>query len=133
MSIKLSRVLPPINLTLAVALLEWGYHSRSPVTLDTVWVPTPILFCYGVNAPAFRISELAHHLLISLFGDLPSKISHSSDLLFVIFVAIFWYLVGRRADCFRSAHAFVEPAHGSLPLFSIACSLFSQNTRVGVA
>jgi hypothetical protein len=112
MPIKLSRVLPPINVALAVTLLQWGYHSRPPVVLDTMWVSTPTLVCYGVNAPAFRISGIVDKLLSSLPNDLFSKVPHSGDILLVIVAAMFWYLVGRRIDHSRSSSAAVESAHG---------------------
>lgn len=130
MSIKLSRVLPPISGVLAVILLQWGRHSTSPVVLDTVWVPTPTLLCYGLNAPAFRISGMVEKLLSSLPNDLFSKVPHSGDALFVIIVAILWYLVGRRIDYFRSSRTAAESVHGRKIAWKLLVLLYGLNLLI---
>ena len=130
MSIKLSRVLPLANLILAVALLHWGRHSRAPVALDTVWVPTPTLLCYGINAPAFRISRMLDQLLSYLRSDLLSKIGDSTDILFLIVLATFWYLVGKRADYFRSAHGDRGTVHGSTLVWRLIVLLYGLNLLI---
>src|SRR5260370_11723572 len=104
MSMKLSRVLPPVSVALAVALLQWGRHSGPPMVLDTIWVPTPTLLCYGVNAPAFRINGIVDQILSSLRNDFFSKVAHSADILFVIIVAMFCHLVASRLTYSRSFH-----------------------------
>ncbi len=130
MSMKLSRVLPPVSVALAVALLQWGRHSRPPMVLDTIWVPTPTLLCYGVNAPAFRINGIVDQILSSLRNDFFSKVAHSGDILFVIIVAMFWYLVGRRIDYSRSFHTAVESVHGRKIAWKLLILLYGLDLLV---
>jgi hypothetical protein len=130
MSIKLSRVLPPVNVALAVGLLQWGRHSRAPVVLDTMWVPTPTLLCFGINAPAFRISRMLEQLVSSLRSDFLSKIAYSTDIVFLIVVAIFWYLVGQRSDYSRLAHGPVEAAHGRKLAWKLLVLLYGLNLLI---
>jgi hypothetical protein len=111
MSLKLSRVLPPVSVAVAAGLLQWGRHSRPPVVLDTLWVPTPTLLCYGINAPAFRITEIVDQILSSLRNHLLSDAAHSGDIIFLVIVAMFWYMVGRRMDYSRSTHTSTAPTH----------------------
>jgi hypothetical protein len=130
MSIKLSRVLPPVSVALAVALLQWGRHSRPPVVFDTIWVPTPTLLCYGINAPAFRISGILNQVFSSLRNDFFSKIANSSDILFVIVVAMFWYLVGKRIDDSRSAPTAVEAVHRRKTAWKLLVLLYGLNLLI---
>ena len=109
MSLRLSRALPPVSVAVAVGLLQWGRHSRPPMVLDTLWVPTPTLLCYGINAPAFRINEIVDQILSSLRNHLLSDVAHSANIIFLVIVAMFWYMVGRRMDYSRSTHTSTGP------------------------
>src|SRR6266478_3743822 len=57
MKLRLSWILPLVQLPLAIFLLEWGEHSAQSADVirmryDTLYFATPTLICGGINAPA---------------------------------------------------------------------------------
>jgi hypothetical protein len=127
---KLSRVLPLTNIAIAELLLQWGRHSRAPVVLDTMWVPTPTLLCYGINAPAFRISGMLDQIFSSWGNDVLSKIANSTDILFLIALTIFWYLVGRRIDYLSSTPEAIAGVRISRLVWKLLVLLYGLNLLI---
>lgn len=101
-NLKFGFILPLSQLCIAISLLEWGRRILGPRGLDTIYVSTPTLFCFGLNAPAmlfelpvlFAIpnpntipSALEYHLVeFSLFGR------SARELLFLVGVVVLWFL-----------------------------------------
>ena len=97
-TMKLAYVLPPVQVVLAGTFIQWGLHSHPPPGLDTFWAATPTLICYGINVPAYRLSWMLDSLLYRdrFRPELPGF--YFSDWLFLIGVAILWYLIGTKID-----------------------------------
>lgn len=97
--LKLSMVLPTLQVLLAVALWEWGRRTLTSRALDTPYWPTSALICYGINAPAVFFK-----LLIFPFtrGNQSSAGSISGygleEIFFFLGVGILWFCVGRSID-----------------------------------
>lgn len=110
--LRFTLLLPAIQLLGAVLLLEWGRRILGPRGLDTVYVSTARLFCFGLNAPAilFTIpallptysstanpSALDYRILeSSIFGFSVAELS------FLVGVIVLWFLVGRTIDRYRA-------------------------------
>ncbi len=103
MRLRMSWILPIIQLPLAIVMLEWGRHSGVQNRFDTLHFPTPSLICKGINAPAMVLAAIAYffdrvdHPQPTIFG---STLDYP---LFLIGVVLLWYLVGRTLDSRRSA------------------------------
>jgi hypothetical protein len=97
-------LLPAAQVALALFLLAWSHQVRSPRGLDTLYVPTPYFVCMGINAPVLMIKPL-----ISLVAAIPKDHVPWSifgfgldEILFLLAVAVLWYLVARWFATFRS-------------------------------
>lgn len=84
-------ILPLSQVLIASVLLKWDDIALGPQGLN------PLYACYGINAPAITIWQLARILQIDYaFASLaPFNLGH---LLFLAGVAVVWYWVGRAID-----------------------------------
>jgi hypothetical protein len=97
--LKLSLVLPVVQVAIAAALLEWAYRATYPRGVE-LYVPTGRLICLGLNAPArlFRFADPTQWestpawVPRSLFGF------STDDLFLLAGVAVVWFLVGLALD-----------------------------------
>jgi hypothetical protein len=99
MRLKLSWVLPLVQLPLAIFLLEWGQHSANGIQrrYDTVYAATPRLICGGINEPARVLAAT------STFFD---RVDHARPTIFgftldYVFFVIGIVIFGRAFDNFR--------------------------------
>lgn len=125
-SMKFSFILPLSQLCIAISLLEGGRRILGPRGLDTIYVSTPTMFCFGLNAPAILFelpvllarhnpttnpSALEYHLLeLSLVGFT------AAQLLFLAGVVVVWFPVGRMIDHYGSP-AVHQPSRTTLSRF----------------
>jgi hypothetical protein len=106
MKLKLSWVLPLVQLPLAIFLLEWGQHSANGIQrrYDTLYAATPTLICGGINEPARVLARTSiffdrvDHARPTIFGFILDYV------FFMIGIVILWYVVGRTFDNFRLSH-----------------------------
>jgi hypothetical protein len=101
--LKFAWILPPLQLFLAVSLLEWGSRVPAPKRFDSPWSPTVLLICNGINAPATPLK---------LLGVFFERVDHPpftifdvavGDWFFAVGVIVVWHLVGRAVDRFTYA------------------------------
>ncbi len=103
MQMRLSWILPIVQLPLAIVMLEWGRHSGMQSRFDTLYFPTPALLCRGINAPATVLMAIAF-FFDRVDHDRPTILGATLDYpLFLIGVVVLWYLVGRALDSRRFA------------------------------
>ncbi len=109
MKLRLSWILPLVQLPLAISLLAWGEHSAHSAEVikkryDTLYAATPTLICGAINAPARLIA------VTSVFFDRfdrapPTMVGFTLDyVFFMIGVLVLWYLVGRAFDNRQLSH-----------------------------
>lgn len=97
-SIKLSWILPIVQLALAVVLLKWPFRMPQ---VDTLYQPTARLIAYGVSAPALYVQVLSP-LCDKIDQVLPGLLGFGAhELAFLLGVIIVWFLVGRSWDRHR--------------------------------
>jgi len=109
MKLRLSWILPLVQLPSAIFLLEWGEHSARSADVirmryDTLYAATPTLICGGINAPAKLLAATSR-----LFGRVdhepPAIFGITLDyVFFLIGVVILWYVVGQALEDRQSAH-----------------------------
>jgi hypothetical protein len=91
--LRFALVLPITQVVIALILLLWADRTPVPPHLDYSYHPPAWLICKGLNAPVML-------LLVPFGGDwyfVPSRPIVGRGL-FLIFVAVVWYLVGRAVD-----------------------------------
>ena len=95
MRVRLSLLLPPAQLALAVAMWEWA--RRTPVP-EGLYSPTVDLVSKGINGPALLCKILT--LPFQQTPNWPPSILGltADEFLFFVGVVITWYLVGRALD-----------------------------------
>jgi hypothetical protein len=136
-NVKFSFILPLVQLCVAISLFEWALRIPGPLGLDTFYVPTPRLLCFGINAPAvlFRIPIL---LLMSVSERTHSALEHplaefsvlglsASELSFLVGVVVLWFLVGRMLD-HHSSSTFHERSR--MTVFSVLLELLVMSMGV---
>jgi len=97
-AVKLSIILPSVQVPLAIALWEWSSHEPHPRKLGYVPWPTDVLICYGINAPAIFFSRLASYPLRMASPPWFLARYNYAELTFFVGVALLWFLVGTAAD-----------------------------------
>jgi len=103
MQVRLSWILPIVQLPLAIVMLEWGRHSEMQGRFDTLYFPTPALVCKGINAPATVLMAMAF-FFDRVDHPPPTILGFTLDYpLFLIGIVILWYLAGRALDSWRFA------------------------------
>ena len=97
--VKFSIVLPDAQVLLAVGLQEWAIHSALPGQMCAPYLPTPILICYGIDAPAIVLRRLLLLPLEHRMTAIPLIFGFRLDDIALLFcVALVWYFVGTRLD-----------------------------------
>jgi hypothetical protein len=92
--VRLAWILPVLQLCVATGLLIWGSTVPRP-RVDTLWVPTATMICYGINAPAILFRVFVFPFYLAQY-DLPRLFGLGLDrFLFLVEVVIVWFLVGR--------------------------------------
>jgi hypothetical protein len=138
MKLRLSWILPLVQLPLAIFLLEWGEHSAQSADVirmryDTLYFATPTLICGGINAPA-RFLAATSRLFDRVDHAQPTIAGLTLDyVFFMIGVLILWYLVGRALDnrqLGRSAWSITKLLLAGGPL-ALLGSLFFYNGLQG--
>jgi hypothetical protein len=103
MKLRLSWILPLVQLPLAIFLLQWGEHSAHSAEVihmryDTLYAATPTLICGGINAPA-RLLAATSVFFYRVDHAPPTIVGFTLDsVFFMIGLLILWYLVGRAFD-----------------------------------
>jgi hypothetical protein len=103
MKLRLSWILPLVQLPLAIFLLVWGNHSEQSADVirmhfDTLYAATPTMICIGINAPA-RFFAATSRLFDRVDHAPPTIAGLTLDyVFFMIGIVILWYLVGRTLD-----------------------------------
>ena len=108
-SLKFANILPVVQFFLAVTLLVLARGTPEPRGLDTPYLSTAALVCYGLNAPALLVKFVG--MLVVVLTNRPMSI-HTwgiEDVWFLGGVVIVWYLIGRTLDRFRSLGGPQEP------------------------
>src|SRR5579862_6774943 len=109
MKLRLSWILPLVQLPLAIFLLALGERSSHSAEVtrmhyDTPYLATPTLICKGINAPAG---------LLAITSGLFNRVDHAPPTIFgftldyvffLIGVVILWCIVGSALDERQSAH-----------------------------
>jgi hypothetical protein len=101
--LRLSILLPAVQLPLAVIPWEWGGRLHHPTLGAGHWRAGPLV-CYGINAPAIFLRLVVFPFTRggrpwphpSIFGYGPEELS------FFLGVAILWFVVGKLPDRRRS-------------------------------
>lgn len=103
-TIRMSRILPAIQVFLAVVLLKWGEYHPHPTWwrpgMFEFWRPTSDLVCYGINAPALRLVPALYSLAFGKFIP-PIAGFYPQDLFLLAGVIVVWHLVGKKIDAWR--------------------------------
>ena len=91
-------VLPALQFFIAVVLLSWGHTISDPIRSDTAFVSTPTLVCEGITAPALFVRPVSGALAPYLLSLFQVRIAGFmvEEILFLVAVAIVWYLVAIR-------------------------------------
>lgn len=93
--LRFAVVLPILQFLTAGGLLEWGHRVPPPKGLDTLYMPTVTLICFGINAPAVLFKSPWYVLprtSLSILGF------GAEELSFLLGVVLVWYLLGRELD-----------------------------------
>ena len=95
--LKSTLFLPVCQFVLAITLFTWGHNVTYPVRLDTIYLPTVTLVCYGINAPILLIRPLISLLTSIQIGHGPRSILgfELDEILFLFAVLALWSLVTR--------------------------------------
>jgi len=95
--LKSTLFLPLCQFVLSITLFTWGHNVRYPVRLDTIYLPTVTLICYGINAPILLIRPLISLLTSIQIGHGPRSILGFAldEILFLVAVLGLWSLVAR--------------------------------------
>ena len=95
--LKNTLFLPLCQFVLAITLFAWGHNVTYPVRLDTIYLPTVTLICYGINAPILLIRPLISLLTSIQIGHGPRSILgfELDEILFLFAVLALWSLVAR--------------------------------------
>jgi hypothetical protein len=97
--VKFSIILPDVQVLLAVGLQEWAIHSALPRQMCAPYLPTPMLICYGIDAPAIVLRRLLLLPLELRSIAIPLIVGFRLDDIVLLFcVAFVWYFVGKRLD-----------------------------------
>jgi hypothetical protein len=100
----MSRILPVIQVILAMVLLKWGEYHPHPrwwrPGMYEFWRPTSDLVCYGINAPAFRLVPALYALAFGKFIP-PIAGFYPQDLFLLAGIIVVWHLVGKKIDTWR--------------------------------
>ena len=108
---QLKLLLPALQLCIAIILLQWGYRSTGPRSLDTVYASTTIFVCFGINAPAIRFKALALLLPEKIDQTPPSAFGFSpADGFFLSGVVVLWFLVAQALDRRSPNTAIAQPS-----------------------
>jgi hypothetical protein len=100
--IKFAILLPVAQLVIAGILLQWAKHAPfSHSGIDTPYVPTARMICYGLSAPADRLRMLDSLLTSRLTPSWTLMGFYFDEWLFLIGVIAVWYFVGRKIDSYR--------------------------------
>jgi hypothetical protein len=114
--LKFALALPIMQFLLALTAVLWYFElpERHPASA-LLFRPAVSSFYHGMNAPAWIISVLISEAIRSLIlGSVPSRPDWSSlsvygipvaETLFLVLVAVLWFLVGRAIDQRRLAGA----------------------------
>jgi hypothetical protein len=138
MKLRLSWILPLVQLPLAIFMLEWGEHSAQSAEVirmryDTLYAATPTLICIGINAPA-KFLAATSYFFDRVDHAQPTIAGLSLDyVFFMIGILILWYLVGRALDNHqlgRSAWSITKLLLAGGPL-ALLGSLFFYNSFQG--
>jgi hypothetical protein len=90
--LKLSLLLPLMQLFLAAGLWDWGHRTATTRVLDTFYWPTSVLICYGINAPALVLKLLAFPFTRRDQVTPPSISGYGlEELFFFLGVGILWF------------------------------------------
>lgn len=113
--ISFSVVLPSLQFLLALGLWEWGLRIPWPKGIDTLYYPTPILVCYGINAPALLFKAFGAPFRgtgwwsVPIFGsDLERFGFDLESVLFFLGIIVLWYAIGTVLDRLNLSRASVE-------------------------
>ncbi len=71
---KLRFALPLVQFAVATLMLAWGHRVVAPRRLDTLYVPTIRLLCFGINAPAALFAFIAELLPIRPIDRAPASL-----------------------------------------------------------
>lgn len=96
--LRLSLLLPPMQLILAYIL--WSWPVEVPKGLDTLYSSTPWLIARGISGPAIPLGRL----MFFYWAGLPSLYVLGlgpEEICFFGGVLVFWFVVGRELDNFR--------------------------------
>jgi hypothetical protein len=101
--LRVTILVPIFQLLLALTLLLYGHEASDPVRLDTMYVPTPTFVCYGTNAPVLLMRPIIGFMTHISPDHKPSNIFGFGfdEIIFLVAVTLFWYLVVRRFISFR--------------------------------
>jgi hypothetical protein len=105
--LKLSFVLPVIQLALALVLLHWGDQIEVATVrrmrYDTLYVSTPTLICDGINEPAKFLAAVS--FFFERVDQAPPTIfgMDMDHTLFLAGIIVLWILVGWTLDKCRSS------------------------------
>lgn len=101
-SVRIALLFPVLQVSIAMALLWHGNnYSYTKKALDTPYVPTSTLVCSGLSAPAFIVSRSIAPVLPPYAARPNRGVTNAfgkEDVLFLVFIALLWYLVGRTID-----------------------------------
>jgi hypothetical protein len=115
---KITLLLPICQTALACALLIWGRHVQPPMQLDTLYKPTVTSVCFGVNAPAVLLRPFIALLLPPLRLPFPPWANRLAldEIPFLFFVAVLWYLIGKRLASLNQPSSDAAQGHPGLKL-----------------
>jgi hypothetical protein len=120
LTMRMSRILPVIHLIFAMILLKWGEYYAHPAwwvrgMYSSFWVPTAVLVCYGINAPAYRLVPALNTLVLGRFIPKIAGFFPEEQLL-LVGVVVLWYLVGKEIDAWRRPEefSFAKPGAGKM-------------------
>jgi hypothetical protein len=133
--LRLAIVLPSVQLLLALILLRVASHPTLPRGWDTPYTSATILFCAGINAPAFPLISLG--LLLPKEWQMSTLLGFDAEqAFFLIGVALVWWWAGQTLDTWRARKASAErrttPAGVFLKVLQLAWGLLLLTIAVGM-
>ncbi len=116
--VRFTTWLPICQFVLGAALLIWGRRVQPLMGLDTTYLPTATSVCLGMNAPVALLRPFIALLLPLLRLPFPPWANRLAldEIPFLFFVAVLWYLIGKRLASLSQPSSDAAPGHPGLKL-----------------
>lgn len=116
--IRLTWILPLVLMGLSETSLQMQRHPHPPVHGDIYWRSTFDLLCAGLSAPADHLSFIVYGWSSYRTGVF------LGDIVYLVLVAILWYLVGSKIDSWRLNETRVQQKTSLYIVLNVLAALY---------